>query len=202
MRDGVLAQRLALRVHPQHQRPPAAGARQPGQNADERGFARAVRPQQAQNAAFGHVKRHLIQRHKGRRAAAQGRVTLADGLKGEGGGHGARDCRSCRPPAREQEIRAASRSARGRKRADLGGLGRAAALQFPAGPQTGGKALCAPLNMAPDAFRDLLALAARLYRLYGGPYRCSSRSMHERVDNALQALRPKFRASRVKLISG
>lgn len=115
MRDGVLAQRLALRVHPQHQRPPAAGARQPGQNADERGFARAVRPQQAQNAAFGHVKRHLIQRHKGGRAAAQGRVTLADGLKGEGGGHGARDCRSSRPPAREQEIRAASRSARGRK---------------------------------------------------------------------------------------
>ena len=52
MRDGVLAQRLALRVHPQHQRPPAAGARQPGQNADERGFARAAWAYDTDNFAF------------------------------------------------------------------------------------------------------------------------------------------------------
>ena len=65
-----------------HQYPAACGARQTRQNADERGFAGAVGPQQTEKLALLDVKAHVIQRPNHRAGLiSRGRVGFGDGLK-------------------------------------------------------------------------------------------------------------------------
>jgi len=73
----------------EHAHRAAAGAGQTGQDADQRGLARAVRPEQAEELAGVDVEAHVVE---GAGRAAFAEVRLRDVLEGDGW-HVAADCR-------------------------------------------------------------------------------------------------------------
>ncbi len=98
--------RVVLHLHPHDRDPPRVGHEQAAEDLEQRGLARAVRPQQRDELAAPHVERDAVQRMLAAKAFAHG--LAAQRQRGSGGHH--RCSFGCTVPTRSAKRRSASQA--------------------------------------------------------------------------------------------